>query len=111
VLIERKPIAIMLPEGKAKTEAESGAGHALEDIDTALYERLRNLRLNLARAAQLPAYMVFTDAALHAMCKILPKNKREFLTVPGVAKVKAEKYAEPFTSLIREYTTNSVQKS
>ena len=51
----------------------------------------------------MPAYIVFTDAALQDMCRVLPTTAEEFLTVSGVGKRKAEKYGEDFCALISEH--------
>ena len=69
-----------------------------------LLEQLRAERLRLARELALPAYVIFTDAALYDMCRVMPKNMEEFLTVSGVGKVKAEKYGEIFLGIIKKFS-------
>lgn len=69
-----------------------------------LLEQLRAERLRLARELALPAYVIFTDAALYDMCRVMPKNMAEFLTVSGVGKVKAERYGEIFLGIIKKFS-------
>ncbi len=69
-----------------------------------LLEQLKAERLRLARELSVPAYVVFTDAALYDMCRIMPKNLTEFLTVSGVGKAKAERYGEVFIEIIRKFS-------
>ena len=69
-----------------------------------LLEQLRTERLRLARELALPAYVIFTDAALYVMCRVMPKNMAEFLTVSGVGKVKAERYGEIFLEIIKKFS-------
>ena len=38
------------------------------------------------------------------MCRVMPKNMEEFLTVSGVGKVKAEKYGEIFLGIIKKFS-------
>jgi ATP-dependent DNA helicase RecQ len=101
IIIERKPLEIMLPDGGVSSSGTAGGER--ETKDEALFGKLKALRFKLAKEAGVPAYIVFTDAALHAMCLKLPTNKSEFLAVPGVGKVKADRYAKEFTTLIKEY--------
>jgi ATP-dependent DNA helicase RecQ len=68
-----------------------------------LLEQLKAERNRFARALAVPAYVVFTDAALYDMCRVMPKTIDELLTVAGVGKVKAEKYGENFLEIIRKF--------
>ncbi|MFP3043939.1 DNA helicase RecQ [Treponema primitia] len=72
-------------------------------VDEALLTKLKDLRRELAQAGHVPAYIVFSDAALRDMCRKQPTTKAAFLGVSGVGEVKMEKYGEAFTRLIGEY--------
>ena len=61
----------------------------LENINYALFALLKKLRGSLAAAAGVPAYVVFTDAALRDMCAKKPQTEQEFLQVSGVGERKA----------------------
>jgi ATP-dependent DNA helicase RecQ len=71
-------------------------------LEEALFARLKELRTRLAREAGVPAYVVFSDAALRDMCRRRPRNAKEFLGVNGVGAVKLEKYGDAFMAVIRE---------
>jgi ATP-dependent DNA helicase RecQ len=71
--------------------------------DAQLFLRLRALRRELANAAQVPPYLVFSDRALLEMATRLPRNEGEFLAINGVGQIKLEKYGGDFLRLIREY--------
>ena len=60
--------------------------------DEALFERLRSWRSEQASAQSLPAYCVFTDATLTAIAETLPSDAVALMKVPGVGKVKLDKY-------------------
>ena len=64
--------------------------------DEALFERLRDLRRRLADAAGVPAFVVFSDAALVDMCDKLPHDDETFLSVSGVGKAKLDQYGKVF---------------
>jgi ATP-dependent DNA helicase RecQ len=103
IVVDKKKIEIMLSEGKPEESSASKNG-LLKEIDETLFTELKILRKDLSSKAKIPPYMVFTDASLHSMCTLLPKNKREFLSVQGVGQVKADKYWEVFTGAIKKYT-------
>ncbi|MCI8623942.1 MAG: DNA helicase RecQ [Provencibacterium sp.] len=71
--------------------------------DPALFARLRALRKRIADSQAVPAYVVFTDAALQDMCARLPKTPAELLQVSGVGRVKLERYGQPFLEEINRY--------
>ena len=68
-----------------------------------LYETLRELRAELAREANIPAYMVFSNATLQDMANRCPKTLSEFKKVSGVGELKAAWYGRQFLERIREY--------
>jgi ATP-dependent DNA helicase RecQ len=71
--------------------------------DLRLFEALRGLRAELAKEQKVPAYVVFSDAALHDMCRKLPRTAEAFLDVSGVGQVKLERYGEAFLEAIAEH--------
>lgn len=68
-----------------------------------LFDRLRFLRNKIAADQKVPAYIVFTDAALWDMCRKLPVNQTGFIKVNGVGKAKLDKYGEIFIKEIVSY--------
>ena len=69
-----------------------------------LFERLRRLRLDIARELGIPPYLVFGDASLRDMSAKVPRNLAQFALVSGVGSVKLEQYGEKFLAEITEYT-------
>lgn len=65
-------------------------------FDPQLYSSLRDLREKIAKAENVPAYVVFSNKTLEALARYRPKSIDEFLSVPGVGPVKAQKYARAF---------------
>ena len=65
-----------------------------------LFERLRQLRKRLADEEGVPPYIVFSDAALRAMCVARPATDDEFLAVSGVGPVKLKRYGAAFLAEI-----------
>jgi len=71
--------------------------------DAGLFEKLRELRRELAVAASLPAYIVFSDRALTDMATHRPTTELEFLEMHGVGEAKLARYGNVFLKLIREH--------
>ena len=72
------------------------------EVDYELFEKLRALRLELAKGGRIPPYMVFTDKTLTQMCRLRPKTKEEMLLVSGVGENKYQKYGTAFLALLNE---------
>ena len=88
--------------GKPARPISAKARKAVEK-NPELYEALCELRRQLADEAQVPAYIVFSNAALHDMCVKLPTDLDGFLLVNGVGQAKLKAYGEVFTQTIRKY--------
>ena len=84
-----------------KKRAKRGVIEAVKYPD--LFERLRVLRMELAKIEHVPPYSVFADKTLTEMSTYLPDDKEKMLKVSGVGNHKYEKYGEAFEEVIREY--------
>ncbi|OPX97234.1 MAG: ATP-dependent DNA helicase RecQ [Syntrophorhabdus sp. PtaB.Bin047] len=82
---------------------EPGADVESFAFDPVLWERLRSLRGELARASSLPAYTVFHNNTLREMATRLPQTPEEMLTISGVGQAKLEKYGQIFLEEIRKH--------
>ena len=69
--------------------------------EVGLFEKLRTLRLEIAREEKVPPYIVFSDKTLAHMCVVKPKTKEEMLGVSGVGEFKFEKYGERFLECVK----------
>ncbi len=68
-----------------------------------LLAALKGLRSRLALEAGVPAYIVFSNAALEDMAQKAPCTMEAFLKVKGVGQYKAQEYGEVFLGEIRRY--------
>ncbi len=68
-----------------------------------IFETLRKLRLELARAESVPPFKVFSDKTLIEMSSHLPRTVEDFLEINGVGQVKANKYAKIFLESISKF--------
>ena len=68
-----------------------------------LFEKLRELRNELARDENVPAYIIFSDASLKDMEDQEPTTEAEFLQISGVGQAKLERYATDFLNVIKTH--------
>ena len=79
----------------------------LRPSQVALFERLRELRRDLARAQSVPPYVIFSDRTLIAMARIRPTTRAALLRVHGVGDVKAERYGDAFLETIQGFLSQT----
>jgi len=82
---------------RSRIESESW-----EDVDRDLFERLRGVRLQIARARGVPPYVIFHDTTLREMARVRPKTIDELHGIRGVGARKAEDLGETFLAAIRD---------
>jgi ATP-dependent DNA helicase RecQ len=86
-------------KGRAQSRVETESWH---DVDRDLFERLRTVRLDIARARGVPPYVIFHDATLREMARLRPTSINALLGVKGVGARKADDLGETFLNAIRE---------
>ena len=91
---QRRPVPGGMPK-RARIETESW-----QDVDRDLFERLRALRLDIARSRGVPPYVIFHDTTLREMARIKPRSVSALLGVRGVGARKAEDLGEAFVAVI-----------
>lgn len=91
---------------KGKTTAvgaKDTASASHTEKQDALFEYLRELRKEIARASGIPPYMVFQDTALREMAEQSPLTEEAMLEISGVGEKKLKKYGERFLEAIRAF--------
>ena len=91
---QRRPVRGEAPR-RAAIETESW-----QDVDRDLFERLRALRLDIARSRGVPPYVIFHDTTLREMARLKPRSISDLLSVRGVGARKAEDLGEAFVKAI-----------
>lgn len=91
---------LLKPSRAARARKSRAHDDSWEGVDRELFERLRELRRELADEKSVPAYVVFGDASLRDMARQRPGTPAEFLEVHGVGQKKAADYGEVFLAAI-----------
>jgi ATP-dependent DNA helicase UvrD/PcrA len=78
-------------------------------LDEELFERLRDWRLRVAAAAQVPAYVVFTDATLTALAERKPARTEDLIQIAGIGPRKLSLYGEAVLALVGGAAVDDVE--
>lgn len=110
--LQRKNAQIMVKKFKEKEKISAAKNRKNPYANTylpALFEALRQLRLQIAKEESVPPYIVFADKTLIDMCEKLPQNEEEMLDVSGVGQNKLKKYGQRFLQEIASFLTVNQQ--
>lgn len=88
---------------KEKPKKNKKGMDSLTSAGFKLFDKLKELRLEIARAEKIPPYIVFNDKTVIDMCAKMPATKSDMLNVSGVGENKYGKYGERFIAVIKEY--------
>ena len=94
-------------EARARPARASGGGRgprpALADpADEALFQKLKALRLELARAQGVPPYVIFHDTTLMAIAELKPSSMKALGLISGIGEVKLQHYGAQFLAAVAE---------
>jgi ATP-dependent DNA helicase RecQ len=98
----RQPRLAPAERRRALRRAARGAGYST--ADDGLFEQLRALRLQLARARGVPPYVIFHDATLRELAHAKPATAGQLLEVPGIGERKAAVYGEAVLKVIAAWS-------
>ena len=88
---------------KEKPKKNKKGMDSLNSTGFKLFDKLKELRLEIARAEKIPPYIVFNDKTLIDMCAKMPTTKSDMLNVSGVGENKYGKYGERFIEVIKGF--------
>ncbi|AKA96150.1 ATP-dependent DNA helicase UvrD2 [Corynebacterium ulcerans] len=72
-------------------------------VDEEVFETLKAWRLDMAKEGGVPAYIVFTDATLHAIAEACPTSTDDLLKISGIGQMKAEKYGSSLLETLAQF--------
>jgi ATP-dependent DNA helicase RecQ len=86
-------------KGKARKPARHGE-ESWAGVDATLFERLRALRLELARDRGVPPYVIFHDTTLRELARARPRRLADLHDIPGVGEKKVEAFGAAVLDVI-----------
>ena len=96
-----------IPENEKKAKKTKSKKEPKQKVNKALFEELRALRTRLAKAENVPPYIIFSDKSLSDMVALKPDTASKFMDVSGVGQNKLEKYGNQFMTLIKEFKSEN----
>ena len=98
-LMLRKDIQVEKIKGGKLTKST----HKNKNINSLLWDALRNKRRELAELQDVPPYIIFHDACLMSMMEHKPSTLEQLSRLPGVGERKLELYGAQFLDIIRKF--------
>ncbi|MGC4006520.1 MAG: DNA helicase RecQ [Pirellulales bacterium] len=93
----------LLKPTAAPAKSAKGADISLEGVDTALFEKLRTWRKELADAKGVPSFVIFNDATLRDLARQRPSRVERLLTIQGIGDKKLIEYGVALVDLINAH--------
>ena len=93
----RKYVAKSKEKKEVNSKVVLGLG---DDKEKDLFALLKAKRLEIAKAQNLPPYIIFHDKTLLEMVKLRPQNLLEMGKISGVGEAKIKKYGKVFLEVI-----------
>ena len=90
-------------EVKAKEKASKRKSKKVLSPNQQLFEKLRELRKDLAKENGLPAYIVFHDSTLKEMASEMPKSAEDMMQISGVGEAKFRRFGHLFLDAINTF--------
>ncbi|MEO3388069.1 DNA helicase RecQ [Mesorhizobium sp. CAU 1741] len=88
---------------RGKVAGSPARSAAVAEADEDLFQALRRKRTEMARAQNLPPYVIFHDKTLIALAAAKPASRAEMADVPGVGEAKLDRYGPAFLKVIAEH--------
>lgn len=112
VLFEKHKVWLTKPvDIKEKIEQKKVNKPVSESKSSTLFEKLRALRTQIAKAEKIPAYLVFTDATLTEIERARPTDENEFLEISGVGQRKLNVYGTQFIDVVNSFLKEKKENS
>ena len=105
-LKEKESLHLRKFTGKAKVTVSQRGGSPLvleNEADQTLFAALKAARLELARAQNVPPYVIFHDRTLLELVRHRPASLAQMSGISGIGQTKLERYGEIFLEVISRH--------
>lgn len=94
------------PRAARQQAPRNAASAALPESDRGLFEVLRAKRMEIARAQNVPPYVIFHDKTLIELAAAKPVSVKDMAQIPGVGDTKLERYGPAFLEAIMQHAAS-----
>ncbi len=106
-LKEKRTLALRKYTGKIKSGSKEpvriSADNSESGYNKDLFAALKDRRLQISKAANVPPYIIFHDKALREMAMKKPATLEAFSAISGVGENKLQRYGQVFLEVILEF--------
>lgn len=88
-------------KAEMKNGVKKGKATLDNDEDEQLFQQLRALRLQLAKAQNVPPYVIFHDTTLVAIAKARPQSLQDMEHISGIGTAKLQRYGDVFLKAVK----------
>lgn len=106
ITLTEKSRGVLLGKEKiffVKTHPTMEVDAAEQNYEADLFAQLKIVRTDLAQKANVPAYLVFSDATLLELATYLPQTLEEMRQISGFGDIKLAKYGRIFLTALKDY--------
>jgi ATP-dependent DNA helicase RecQ len=107
VMKGEETIALARPVGTGSAKSERRRRDKVPDAaplsfdEKQLFEKLRQVRMDIATERGVPPYVVFSDATLRDLVRVRPASLEAMLEVKGVGRAKLEAFGDTFLEALK----------
>ena len=108
VMKGEETVALARPVGTGTAKSERRRRDRAPDAaplsfdEKQLFEKLRQVRMEIATERAVPPYVVFSDATLRDLVRVRPDSLEKMLDVKGVGRAKLEAFGETFLHALKD---------
>jgi ATP-dependent DNA helicase RecQ len=102
MVVNRDPVRSVGTK-KEKTRRKEDLIPEFGAFDEALFEKLKELRRDIADDEGVPAYHIFHNSTLEALARIKPTTREGAMKIHGIGEHKAERFLDDFLEVIAEH--------
>lgn len=99
----RKDPAPLKKERRFRAEGKQKKSHFSDPSAMMLWEKLRSLRLEIAKKKSIPPYVIFHDTTLKELVTALPRSLGEMRGIYGIGRKKLGLYGKAFLEIIEQH--------
>lgn len=99
---ERERRSAAAPTRSKRATRTKATPDDLDDEGRELFAALRAWRVEQARAADVPAFVIFNDATLIEVCRERPTDNRGLLSISGIGPIKAQQWGDDVLRIVRD---------
>jgi len=103
-ILQGQQTVLLRKDSPKLRQRERGSTPAVQvsEFDAPLFHALRQMRAQLAKEQNVPAYVIFHDATLRTIAEQRPQNLGELARVGGVGGSKLDRYGAALLDVVRE---------